>query len=129
MNTFIVVKHIHLLSVAIVGLLFLLRSYLLLTRSPTLQAGWLRMGPHLFSILLLASGLTLGALTGMQGWMLTKLVLLFVFIAIGVFTFKRASTRGAQLGGIVLGLLVYAFIISIAAIHNSAGFFWLYKNL
>lgn len=124
MNTFMVVKHVHLLSVALVGLLFLVRSVLLVARSPALQAKLLSTLAHVFSFSLLLSGVALAVLSGhMQGWMLAKLVLLFVFIGVGVFTFKRASSRAAQLGGVVVGLLIYAYIISIAVTKMTSGFF------
>ena len=120
MNTYLALKHTHLLMVALVGLLFLARGALLLRESPALQGRALRILPHALSLLLLLSGLAMVAEYGrMPGWVAAKLVLLFVFIAVGVVTFKRARSGGARMAGLLLGLVIYAAIVGIAVHHGS----------
>lgn len=120
MNTYLVYKHVHMLMVALVGLLFLGRGALLLRESPALEGKALRILPHALSLLLLLSGLAMVAEYGrMPGWVAAKLALLLVFIAVGVVTFKRARTRAAKLAGVAAGLLIYAAIVSIAVHHGS----------
>lgn len=112
-------KHVHMLSVALVGLLFLWRSVLLLRESPALQGRALRILPHVFALMLLLSGLAMVAEYGsLPGWVAAKLVLLFVFIAAGVVTFKRAKTRNGRMAGVLAGLLLYGVIVSIAVHHG-----------
>lgn len=120
MNTYLALKHTHLLMVALVGALFLLRGALLLRESPALEGRALRILPHVLSLLLLLSGLAMVAEYGrMPGWVAAKLALLFVFIAVGVVTFKRARTRVARMAGLMLGLLIYVAIVGIAVHHGS----------
>lgn len=117
-----VLKHLHMLSVALLGLLFLWRGVLLAAGSPRLDARLLRILPHAISTVLLLSGLGLVMQMGqLPAWVATKLVLLMVFIACGVMAFRRADGRSARLGWFVLGLLIYVFIASIAVTHSPLG--------
>lgn len=123
MNTFVALKHVHLLTVALTGLIFLLRGVLLLNDSPRLASKPLRVLPHVIYTLLLISGLGLAHQVGMQAWVWTKLVLLFVFIVVGVLVFKRAQSSVGRLAGLGLALLIYAYIGSVAMTHSPAGWF------
>lgn len=120
MNTYLVYKHVHLLMVALVGLLFLARGALLLRESPALEGRALRILPHVLSLLLLLSGLAMVAEYGrMPGWVAAKLALLFAFIAVGVVTFRRLRARAGRMAGLTLGLVIYVVIVSIAVHHGS----------
>lgn len=123
MNTFVVLKHVHLLLVALTGLIFLWRGMLLLNDSPRLNSKPLRILPHIIYTLLLISGLALAHQVGMQVWVWTKLVMLFVFVAVGVLMFKCAQSSAGRLAGLALALLIYAYIGSVAMTHNPAGWF------
>lgn len=123
MNTYVALKHVHLLLVALTGLIFVLRGVLLLNDSPRLDSKPLRILPHVIYTLLLVSGLALAHQVGMQAWIWAKLGLLFAFVIIGVLVFKRARTPVGRLAGLVLALLIYAYIGSVAMTHNPAGWF------
>lgn len=118
------IKMVHAVLILAVGLLFLWRSYLTLAQPPAQNGKTPSLLAHVFSLGVLASGLTLVALYGqMPDWAMTKLVFLFVFIALGIFAFKRAKTRGLQLTMMALALLTYAFLVSVAVTKQPAGFF------
>lgn len=123
MNTFLALRHFHLLMVALTGLIFVVRGGLLLCDSPLLQRAPMRILPHVIYTLLLVSGLALAARVGMQPWIWTKLVLLLVFVALGIVVFKRADSLLQRLSGVLLALLIYAFIASVAMTHSPAGWF------
>ena len=119
MTTYLALKHLHLTLVALVGLLFLLRGILLLQGSPRLQTPVLRILPHALSGLLLLSGVALALqLPAVPTWVLLKLLLLLVFIALGVITFKRARTTPARVAGLAASLLLYGLIAHIAVSHG-----------
>lgn len=124
MDSYVLIKMVHAVLVLAVGLLFFWRVYLTLARPPAQNAKLPTLLAHVFSLGLLASGLTMVAIYGqMPAWAMTKLVVLFVFIALGVIAFKRAKTRSAQLTMMALALLTYAFLVSVAVTKQPAGFF------
>lgn len=117
-------KHIHLLSVALLGVLFLLRTVLLLLQSPARQARLLRILPHVLATLALVSGLAMVHQFGMvPAWVMVKLALLFAFILAGTMAFQRADKRSTQLVWVAAGLLIYAFIVSVALTRLPLGLF------
>lgn len=118
------IKMLHATLVLSVGLLFLWRAFLTLTRAPAQNGKVPTLLAHTLSLGVLASGLTLVALYGqMPAWAMTKLIFLFVFIAFGVIAFKRAKTRAAQLTMMALALVTYAFLVSVAVTKLPSGFF------
>ena len=124
MDSYVLIKMMHAVLVLSIGLLFLWRAYLTLTRSPAQNAKLPTMLAHTLSLGVLASGLTLVALYGqMPAWVMTKLIFLFVFIALGVIAFKRAKSRTVQLTMMTLALLTYAFLVSVAVTKQPVGCF------
>jgi len=118
------IKMLHAIFVLSVGLLFLWRAFLTLSRPPAQNGKVPTMLAHTLSLGVLASGLTMVAIYGqMPAWAMTKLIFLFVFIAFGVIAFKRAKTRAVQLTMMALALLTYAFLVSVAVTKLPSGFF------
>lgn len=115
MNTYVIFKHLHLTLVAGVGLLFLFRAGLLLSGSRRLEHRAFKVLPHVLTVLLLVSGISLATqLPVLPGWVLVKVALLFGFIAVGVVTFKRARTLTTRLTGLATGLILYSYTIHVA---------------
>jgi uncharacterized membrane protein SirB2 len=54
-------------------------------------------------------------------WLWVKLVLLPVYVALGTFVLKRASSRAQRAVGWLLALAVFGFMISVARAHHSLG--------
>lgn len=57
-----------------------------------------------------------------NGWLLTKLVLIVVYVALGVFALRRGRTRRVRALCYVLALLVFGAIYGIARAHHPLGF-------
>jgi uncharacterized membrane protein SirB2 len=92
------IKQIHLLTVVVTLVLFVLRGAWMMADSPRLKARWVRIVPHLNDTLLLASGIALAVLLQqyplVHGWLTAKLVALILYIVLGTIALKRGSTRG-----------------------------------
>ena len=54
-------------------------------------------------------------------WLLTKLVLLLVYIALGSMALKRARSRQLRLYYLLAALLCYGFMLSVALTHSPLG--------
>ena len=105
------VVHMSLAGLTIAG--FLLRSWWLLRESSLLQTRVVRILPHIVDTLLLASGVTLAVMTKTnpleQDWLLTKILLLLVYIASGSVALKYAQNKAQR---------SVAFVIAICAVGN-----------
>ncbi|PTQ88361.1 SirB2 family protein [Agitococcus lubricus] len=122
MNTYMLVKHLHLLAVVLSGLFFMVRSVWALQQSPQLQAKWVRISPHIIDTVLLFSAMTLLVLSNQfPVWVHVKLTLLVVYIGLGLVALKKAKTQGQRLVFIVLAMAVYGFIISVAVTKSPLG--------
>jgi uncharacterized membrane protein SirB2 len=54
-------------------------------------------------------------------WLWVKLALLPVYVALGTFVLKRASSRAQRAVGWLLALAVFGFMISVARAHHPLG--------
>jgi uncharacterized membrane protein SirB2 len=91
----------------------------------------LRYGSMAIDTVLLAAGITLMLVIHqypfVNGWLTKKLVLLFVYIALGTLALKRARTQGTRAMCYLLALATFAFIISVAIAHDPRGVFVLMR--
>lgn len=110
-------KHLHLLFVALVIGLFFWRVYLAQYKPEALADNkWYKLLPHAFAAMLLLTGFGLvfagNWLAGDYGWIVVKLVLMLVFIALGILTLKsEGEKRWYALAGSVFCLI---YIIKVA---------------
>ena len=58
-----------------------------------------------------------------QGWLTMKLLLLPVYVVLGMFALRRGKTRRVRAGFFAAALAVYAFIVSVAVMHDPRGWF------
>ena len=118
-------KHLHVALVAASGLGFLARGVLMLRASPALQARWLRIAPHLIDTGLLASAIALvviGAYDVLRTpWLLTKIVLLVVYIGLGTVALKRGRTPQQRTLAFGAALTVFAAIVATALTKRPLG--------
>ena len=109
-------KHIHMTLAIITILGFLLRSVWLFKQSPSLQKKWVKISPHVIDTLLLASGIALWATwygAVFQPWLIAKLVMIVVYIAFGIITFKSRS-KGLRAMAFTLAIISFASILYLA---------------
>jgi len=111
-------KYLHVSCVALSGMGFVLRGAWMLGNSPYLQHRWTRTLPHLIDSLLLGSALSLAWLSHqypfVQGWLTAKFCGLLVYILCGSIALKRGRSRSIRACFLVLALLAYAYIVSVA---------------
>ena len=125
MNTYLILKHLHITCVALSGLGFALRGVLMLRQSPALRHPVARIAPHIIDTVLLASALGMLALTTWQlalmPWLATKIVLLLVYIVLGTIALKRGRTLRIRAIAYVAALAVFGHIVATALTRNPLG--------
>jgi uncharacterized membrane protein SirB2 len=118
-------KHLHLLFVALVTVVFLGRVYLAQTKPELLENKWFKIAPHALAGLLLLTGIGLvfqgNWLDAQYGWIVAKLFLMFAFIALGILTLKsEGEKRWYALAG---ALFCLVYIVKIAFTKQIFWFF------
>ena len=120
--TYLLLKQLHLTTIAITLTLFLLRGAWMMMGSSLLQARWVRIVPHLNDTLLLASGITLAVLMQqyplVHGWLTAKLIALIVYIVLGTIALKRGKTRAQRIAAWFAALLVFGYMAAVAVTHD-----------
>ena len=118
-------KHIHLLMVALVTILFVGRVLLAKFKPELLENKWLKLAPHALAGLLLLTGIGLvfegNWLATEYGWIIAKLLAMFAFIGLGIVTLRaQGDNRWYAFAG---ALLVLMYIIRVA--FTKQAFFFL----
>lgn len=120
--SYLLLKHLHVTCVVLSGAGFALRAYWMLTASPLLQHRLTRSLPHLVDTLLLGSALLMAWMSGqypfVHGWLTAKVLGLLAYIGFGMMALKRGRTRAVRLRFVVLAVLAYAYIVSVALSRN-----------
>jgi len=116
------VKQIHLLTVVVTLVLFVLRGAWMMADSPRLKARWVRIVPHLNDTLLLASGIALAVLLQqyplVHGWLTAKLVALILYIVLGTIALKRGRSKGQRVAAWIAALAVFGYMLAVARAHD-----------
>ncbi|MGB9129317.1 MAG: SirB2 family protein [Thiobacillus sp.] len=122
----LILKNLHLATIAITLALFLLRGFWMMVDSPRLQARWVRIVPHVNDTLLLASGIGLAVLIQqyplVHGWLSAKLFALIAYIVLGTIALKRGKTRGQRIAAWIAALLVFGYMVTVAVAHDPLPF-------
>lgn len=116
------IKHIHLTSVSISILFFIVRGGAMLVDAAWLQRKLVRILPHIIDTLLLLSAILLMVIIQQyplqQGWLTAKVVGLFCYIGFGTVALKRGKTKGVRIVALLLALASVAYIMSVAITRN-----------
>lgn len=116
--SYLALKHLHVTCVFISGLGFCLRGWWMLSGSPLLQARLTRVVPHVVDTLLLGSALIMAWLSGQypfaQNWLTAKIIGLVAYVLCGTMALKRGKTPRQRLVFLVLALVAFAYIVSVA---------------
>jgi uncharacterized membrane protein SirB2 len=124
--TYLILKNLHLATIAITLTLFLLRGFWMMADSPRLQARWVRIIPHVNDTLLLTSGIALAVLIQqyplVHGWLTAKLFALIAYIVLGTIALKRGKTRGQRIAAWIAALLVFGYMVAVALAHDPLPF-------
>ncbi|WP_371325175.1 SirB2 family protein [Dechloromonas sp. ZY10] len=120
--SYLLLKHLHVSCVVLSGIGFLLRGLWMLRGSPLLGHRLTRILPHLIDSSLLGSALLLAWLSGqypfMLDWLTGKFFGLLAYIVLGALALKRAPTLRGRALCLVLAVVAYGYIVSVAMTRN-----------
>ena len=126
MSLYLIVKYVHVGSVILSFGLFLLRGLLMFSGTGWRSHALLRIGPHVVDTVLLGSALTLSWLLRqypfVHAWLTVKVAALVLYIVLGSFALKRASTMRLRAVFFGLATVTFLFIVSVARTHHPLGF-------
>lgn len=119
---YLTLKMLHMTCALISILGFVFRGTLVLQGSTLLQKKVVKIAPHIVDTVLILSAIGLTVVLQqyplVDNWLTAKLIGLFVYIFLGVFTLKIARTKSAKLLGLILAVLVFAYIATVARTHS-----------
>ena len=120
-------KLVHLSTVVVTILGFMLRGYWMFTSSALLTNKLVKIVPHVVDTLLLASGIGLIMRLHLQlldnGWLLAKIVALIAYVVFGAVALGRGKTMRARTAAFAASLAIFAYIVG-AALSKST-YSWL----
>jgi len=123
---YILVKYVHVTTVALSLTGFFLRGILMMYESPLLGARWIKVLPHINDTVLLAAALSLAAMSGQYpfvvGWVTAKVLGVIAYIILGALALRDASTRKMRIACWLASMAVFGWIVSVALSRNPAGF-------
>lgn len=121
MEAYIGIKHLHLLTVAISIVLFILRFFWKWRNSAMMERRWVKITPHVNDTVLFATGIALVFITHFypftpQGtWLTEKLVGVIIFVVLGyVALSKRPRSQKVRCFAFVAALACMYLIIKLA---------------
>lgn len=124
--SYLILKSLHLATIALTLALFVLRGAWMMADSPRLQARWVRIVPHVNDTLLLSSGIALAVLVQqyplVHGWLTAKFFALIAYILLGTIALKRGRTKAQRVTAWVAALLVFGYMVAVAMAHDAFPF-------
>ncbi|MFP3977366.1 MULTISPECIES: SirB2 family protein [Marinobacter] len=118
MNSYMILKHLHMTTAYLTVVLFTLRLLLDAVGRPGWRATPLRWIPHANDTVLLVAAISLlfvGSWNPLeQGWILAKITLLLGYIAAGLFALKVTVSRPVRVVAAVLALVQVSAIFHLA---------------
>lgn len=111
-------KLLHVSCVVLSYTLFVLRGFWMLYSPARLQQRWVRVLPHSVDTLLLGSAIALALQLQLSPlhapWLLSKIVALLLYIALGMVAIRYGKTRDTRLYAWLAAQLVFFYIVSVA---------------
>lgn len=124
MSSYLAVKRLHMSSVALSGMLFLLRGFWMRRDSPMLGRRWVKVVPHVVDTVLLGSAVTLAIWSSQypfaQDWLTAKVLALAVYIALASVALKRGKTRRVRIAAFAAAAAVLLYIVRVALTRQIA---------
>ena len=130
MNTYLLLKHLHVTCVVLSVTGFFLRGVWMLTDSPLLDRLWVRVAPHVNDTLLLLAAIGLSVVQQqypfVHGWVTAKVLGLLAYIGFGMFALRRGRSKAVRAGFWLASLASFAYIVTVALTKDPRGFLaWL----
>ena len=115
-------KIIHVISVILSYLLFMLRGIWMMQNSSILQRRWVKILPHVIDTVLLASAVTLVTMIqqypGMSTWLSTKIGGLLLYIILGMMALRFGKSRKIKIISWITAQIVFFYIVLVALTKN-----------
>lgn len=124
---YLLIKHLHVTAAGLSILFFVIRAYWSVTDNALLQKKFVKIAPHIIDTILLVAAILLSMMLGAaaaQPWVLTKIVLLLVYIGVGTVAIKRGRTPRSRAIAAVMAVLVFIYIVGVALKHHPASWFY-----
>jgi uncharacterized membrane protein SirB2 len=111
-------RTLHIATVHLTLILFLLRGFWMLVDSSLLNARWARIVPHINDTFLLVAAIAMLVVTGMnpldQPWLLAKILGLLAYIGLGVVALKTGKTKATRIKAFIAALGMFGYIMAAA---------------
>jgi uncharacterized membrane protein SirB2 len=118
MNLYLVLKHIHLTSVAVTFILFIGRGLWMLFSPQRLQQRWIRIVPPVIDTVLLASAIGLTLLLHqypfVNSWLTAKVLALLGYIFFGSIALTYGRTKIIRISALCVALILFGYIVAVA---------------
>ena len=115
-------KSVHVLCAGLSVSGYIVRGVWMLQESPRLQAGWVKVTPHVIDTLLLVSAIALAIQVEqypfVHGWLTAKVLALIAYIGLGSIGLKRGRTRTARLTAGIAALATFGYIVAVAVTRS-----------
>jgi uncharacterized membrane protein SirB2 len=124
-DVYFAIRQLHVTAAAGSLALFILRGAWMMASPALLERRWVKIVPHVVDTVLLGSALWLAwqlGVDGTRGWLVAKVVALFVYIALGTVALKRGRTRGVRVAALSGALMTFGYIASVAVTKSPRGF-------
>lgn len=122
----LLLKAIHISSVATSFMLFMLRGIWKLNDSPIMHRRWVRIAPHFVDTLLLASAIALAFVIEqypfVHTWLTAKVIALLLYIVLGSVALKYGRSRKIRIAAWLAAQLVFVYIVLVAISHQPVPF-------
>lgn len=124
---YLTLRFLHVLFAGLSIALFVLRGTLTVIAAKPLTHRIWKILPHIVDTLLLALGIGLAIMLRLDplhvSWLGVKLLCVIGYIVLGVLAFRLQRPRWLRLTLFAAAVLLFAFIVSIALLHNPLGVF------
>ena len=121
-----ILKQVHQATVVASICGFVLRGFWMLIESPLLEHRATRTLPHVNDTVLLISAVWLSLLIQqypfVNSWLTAKLLGLLAYIILGMYALTRGQTRAGRTVYLVLAVVVFCYVASVALHKNPLGF-------
>ncbi len=113
-----ILKHLH-MTLALLSICgFMLRAFWSLSGSNMLEKRWVKISPHIVDTFLLLSALGLAAVLQLsphnQPWLLSKIIMLFLYIGLGVVALRAQFPKALRGIAAICAILIFCLIGSTA---------------
>ncbi len=121
-TAYLILKYIHISTVAISFLGFIVRGIWMIQSSTLLQQRWVKIAPHINDTILLLTAIALVVITaqypGANSWINAKILALVLYIILGTIALKRGETKKVRIVSWCIALLTFTYIILVAIYKN-----------